>query len=748
MNKQNISLTIQKNMTQIPATGQLTAMLPGCLLLTGFWGTLLQELQIPGSGFFLLIPATVALLLGLVLRWDKRWQVWTAIGALAAACVGCVLLGSSLRSGIAALWARIGYWHFVRTGYYAPGFEGTGNPWPVLCLVSALSGFLTAWLLRMKNPLLQVLLAVALLMGWAAGLLTSGWWIALYLTGTLLAVAAYASGHGKALTLSGTIALVLAAVIGLSFLLTGFMPHTTNLGADLRKKLHSLRWEEAGNPLPEGRLQALGPYQPAGVPALEVTMDQWTPLYLRGFVAGRYTDSGWEPLEAETLAAGAEDLYALQAGYFLPGTQLYAASRETDANAENTVTVKNIGACRAYTYLPYGAGDIEGTVLTPEDLRWEGTHAPQDRQYTARLYGIEESYLLQAELKDATDTPYRTAEGAYRDWVYANYVTIPQQTQELLSTYLTTQEQITTVQAKRQIVRLLDEAVTYEETVLTDAGQRDFLSYTLEVSRSGYSVHYATLAVLMLRYYGIPARYVEGYVITPGQAEALSSGETLTLTDANAHAWAEYYLDGVGWLPFDATPGYTDILTFTLPDEGLPTEEESSTDQKQEEPQEAPIKEPRVEEAQTEGDSRLYVRQAIGKLPYLLLLLLGLMLLRTGILRSRLRKRQKSFLHSDGRRACAGILCYIQVIVTAMGKNTQARSVPEIAKTVSVALDGQVDEAALEQMLNEVWYSDHPISPAHTAQAQAWLEIARERWKRKVPAPKRFAQKYITCKIL
>jgi hypothetical protein len=260
--KQTNSLTIQHNKESAGlSTGKrLSLLIPGCCLLAGFWGMLLQELQVCAEGFLLLIPAVMALAIGLTFRWDKKWQVWTTIGVLAAACIGGLLLRSTLVSGIAGVLERIGNWWFLRTGNYTPGFEGAGNIWLVLCLLSVISGIVAAFLLRMKNPLVQVLLTVIVLIGWAAELLTGGWWLAIYLWGTLLTVAAFASGQGKALTLSGVIALVLAAVIGLSFLLTGFVPHDTGLGSNLRKQLHELRWEESNNPLPEGNLKDLGPY--------------------------------------------------------------------------------------------------------------------------------------------------------------------------------------------------------------------------------------------------------------------------------------------------------------------------------------------------------------------------------------------------------------------------------------------------------------------------------------------------------
>lgn len=41
----------------------------------------------------------------------------------------------------------------------------------------------------------------------------------------------------------------------------------------------------------------------------------------------------------------------------------------------------------------------------------------------------------------------------------------------------------------------------------------------------GYDVQFATAATLMFRYYGIPARYAEGYLLTPEDAEKMKAGE-------------------------------------------------------------------------------------------------------------------------------------------------------------------------------------------------------------------------------
>lgn len=62
---------------------------------------------------------------------------------------------------------------------------------------------------------------------------------------------------------------------------------------------------------------------------------------------------------------------------------------------------------------------------------------------------------------------------------------------------------------------------------------------------------------MMFRYMGIPARYVEGYVITSSDQTRLDNGEVQALVkDESAHAWPEIYITGLGFVPVEVTPGY------------------------------------------------------------------------------------------------------------------------------------------------------------------------------------------------
>lgn len=77
----------------------------------------------------------------------------------------------------------------------------------------------------------------------------------------------------------------------------------------------------------------------------------------------------------------------------------------------------------------------------------------------------------------------------------------------------------------------------------------EFLDYFLIESREGYCTHFATAFALLARTQGIPSRYVQGFCVP------MEKGETPVYSDM-AHAWPEIYLDGVGWIPFEPTPGY------------------------------------------------------------------------------------------------------------------------------------------------------------------------------------------------
>ncbi len=91
-----------------------------------------------------------------------------------------------------------------------------------------------------------------------------------------------------------------------------------------------------------------------------------------------------------------------------------------------------------------------------------------------------------------------------------------------------------------------------------------FLDYFVFDKKGGYCTYFATAFTLLARAEGMPARYVQGLSVP------FDGLKTVLVTENMAHAWPEVYFEGVGWIPFEPTPGYYSIryTPWELVDEG------------------------------------------------------------------------------------------------------------------------------------------------------------------------------------
>ena len=143
---------------------------------------------------------------------------------------------------------------------------------------------------------------------------------------------------------------------------------------------------------------------------------------------------------------------------------------------------------------------------------------------------------------------------AHRQMIYDNYsdqIMLSEEAESYLSQI--TGDAKTPIEKLRAIERELS-SYTYTTAPgrlpdsVTSAG--GFLDYFLLESRQGYCTYFATAFVLLARAEGIPARYVQGFCVP-----VEGNGETVVLSGM-AHSWPEVYIDGVGWIPFEPTPGF------------------------------------------------------------------------------------------------------------------------------------------------------------------------------------------------
>lgn len=86
---------------------------------------------------------------------------------------------------------------------------------------------------------------------------------------------------------------------------------------------------------------------------------------------------------------------------------------------------------------------------------------------------------------------------------------------------------------------------------------REFTDYFLFDGKRGYCTYFATALAVLGRCEGIPTRYVRGFM----SPDTCGDRADVTLTGDKSHAWTEAYIEHIGWVRFDATPGYGGVST-------------------------------------------------------------------------------------------------------------------------------------------------------------------------------------------
>ena len=245
-------------------------------------------------------------------------------------------------------------------------------------------------------------------------------------------------------------------------------------------------------------------------------------FYLRSCSFGSYTGTGW----------GQAPDYP---GDSIPAFSSMAVAASGLAT-ESTMDIRLSNVDSSRKYVPYYC-----TLDYDNDSYITGS---QD-QYSLSFYSFDSNYgalTLPAELRDR--------ELSYRQFVYANYLALPDSTRTSLQD-IAAQNSLSG-DTVYETVALVAEYVRNRCPYNIDTQpypSDDYALYFLTQATEGYCVHFATAATAMYRALGLPARMVTGVAFNA------QAGVTVTVLGENAHAWTEVYIDGLGWLPVEVTPG-------------------------------------------------------------------------------------------------------------------------------------------------------------------------------------------------
>ncbi len=285
-----------------------------------------------------------------------------------------------------------------------------------------------------------------------------------------------------------------------------------------------------------------------GEPVYRVTTDKapQAAVYLRGFVGKDYAGDEWKAAGD----AGFKRFYREQ-GMELPksGRELVNLMYEAfGQRGEGFIRIEELAGKGSYSLYPYGA-----EVTQKDRVRWDGSVRRRGSSYEFPYHAPDSSFAATGITGESVEL-----ERNYRSYVYENFLEYPAGQLPELTTFLEESgfRQGDLYDSVYDVLTYLQKTATYNLKVESTPRGQDFVEYFLFESHEGYCAHFASAAVLMLRYLGVPARYATGYSVSASEFSGMAGGEYMAVVrDRQAHAWAEVYLDGVGWIPVEVTPG-------------------------------------------------------------------------------------------------------------------------------------------------------------------------------------------------
>lgn len=221
------------------------------------------------------------------------------------------------------------------------------------------------------------------------------------------------------------------------------------------------------------------------------------------------------------------------------------------------------------------------TTNTTEDINsfsdYTNAYLATQDKFNPLKYSNQKSYYTSTlsenllDFLEGNNKSFIKAEQDYRLFMYDKYTQLPQGTKEKVQNLMKQDSKLNgfftpddfssySYSSVRDITNAVKSYLSLNCYYTLSPGKvpkgQDFVDYFLSESHKGYCVHFATAATVMLRAMGVPARYVEGYVVTADDYKTAGSDGWASIRDSRAHAWVEVYSPGLGWQSVEMTPGF------------------------------------------------------------------------------------------------------------------------------------------------------------------------------------------------
>jgi transglutaminase-like putative cysteine protease len=276
----------------------------------------------------------------------------------------------------------------------------------------------------------------------------------------------------------------------------------------------------------------VGDYLTAGREAELLRVESTEPLLWRAGTLDYFDGVRW----SDTTEPGSEDGEEIASG--VP-TDLVVQEVEV-LNAETEVL---FGGYRIFNV----SDEIEPLVTENSDASWTLDEPLEE----------ESEYKVVSEIPQPTTYQLQNAGRGYPPEVVQRFLQLPGNTPPVVAETAENIQREYEPETPYEAARAVERYLVYDGGFVynLDVGYRradKAIEEFLGDGREGFCTQFATSMALLLREMGVPSRVVYGS--TTGQE--VEPGEYV-VTGSNMHNWVEVYFPGVGWYPFDPTPGFT-----------------------------------------------------------------------------------------------------------------------------------------------------------------------------------------------
>ena len=681
---------------------------------------------------------------------------WFAPGVLAVLLLLTLIFRQQVLEGWRLYWNRLGYTMTEGRGWVLPQLQTqlSGKEKTVsISVFAVLTAGAIAWISCLLSTFAVVLSAIVPILLYA-GLTFLGTGaefsllpLVLSLSMLILLCGTWRKGNLAVPTVVSWLICGIAAVFAVQTLATPAVRNwAEEISDSIGKNIHAVQYETEHTTLPEGDFTDYRIAPKKAVPALKVTMDKPEVLYLRGFTGSIFSENVWHEEETENLAKNRDLLYWLNLNAFTPDSQFSAAAKGFEME-ENTIAVENLGACSRYLYVPFSLCD--GDYLYKENLNTDGAFGDGKRsyRYKALTGGADAISRVLESLQTAEDeqtTAYRKAESAYRQIVYSQYLQVPEEAKELLGKHWNKLAAVYGGVTKLTVEQGQECALRFLGSCFPESGIPEELELPLDQAR-GTPYQYATVAVLTMRYFGIPARYAEGYRIPEQLVNSGGAGKPMTVDSSCAWAWAEIYQDGVGWLPADLSPGLGDMIE-EQPDNTLDGDLELDREE-----EEDPLEEESDASTQTPeplgGTVVRILKKSLVWLAYLLLVFVAFCIFLWLRRKKLLEKKQQLFRDENVANAVGWIIADATLLLEQMGISRENGSLRDITEPVNARF-GEAYAANFEEIIrlnDRAVFSKRTMEESCRETALHFREETLVRMKKEVKWYRRVRLKWLQC---